>query len=417
MRRFFKKRQPAAVRLPAIAIGYIFCWICLTNAVSYAEGDPNDFLTMPAVMSNKVVKSKITDVVNTGEALVAVGERGYILVSKDHGSSWTQSPVPVSVTLTAVDFPTARHGWAVGHQGVILHSSDGGQTWEKQIDGSVVNDMMLKEARRLLEKKTVEAEAASEDLKDALDQELDDLNFFVDDWTVAAGEGPSAPLMDVCFINEQEGLVAGSFGMVFKTMDGGNTWMPIINLIPNFSGKHYYGIARCGGSVYITGEAGMIIRSDNGGISWKQLDSPYEGSFFGITCVPDGSMILVYGLRGHVFRSLDGGQSWQSSEIENQITFQGGRVFKDGSVWLATTNGTIFRSDDAGKSFDMLKTYACARPVCSANIADVTMIMPVTLPQQPPGAISIADSGDGAAVVVGLAGITRVTPNILKMGE
>jgi photosystem II stability/assembly factor-like uncharacterized protein len=61
-----------------------------------------------------------------GDRVVAVGGGGLIVVSDDGGASWQQAEVPVSATLTAVSFPTAKLGWAVGHAGVILHSDDGG---------------------------------------------------------------------------------------------------------------------------------------------------------------------------------------------------------------------------------------------------------------------------------------------------
>ena len=37
--------------------------------------------------------------------------------------------MPTSVTLTAVRFADAQHGWAVGHGGVILATQDGGEQW------------------------------------------------------------------------------------------------------------------------------------------------------------------------------------------------------------------------------------------------------------------------------------------------
>ncbi len=54
------------------------------------------------------------------------GERGIVLLSDDAGVSWRQAKVPVSVSLTAVQFVDAEQGWAVGHLGVVLHTQDGG---------------------------------------------------------------------------------------------------------------------------------------------------------------------------------------------------------------------------------------------------------------------------------------------------
>jgi photosystem II stability/assembly factor-like uncharacterized protein len=92
-------------------------------------------LSRPALMSPKALGAAMLAVTRAGARLVAVGERGTVLLSDDHGQQWRQAAVPVQVTLTCVAFADERHGWAAGHLGTILHSDDGGQTWRKQLDG------------------------------------------------------------------------------------------------------------------------------------------------------------------------------------------------------------------------------------------------------------------------------------------
>ena len=56
--------------------------------------------------------------------LVAVGDRGHVLVSADQGATWEQILVPTRAMLTAVAFADAKNGTAVGHDGVILATND-----------------------------------------------------------------------------------------------------------------------------------------------------------------------------------------------------------------------------------------------------------------------------------------------------
>ena len=63
-------------------------------------------------------KSLLLAVTQPASSLVAVGDRGHILLSKDDGRTWHASAVPTRAMLTGVSFPDARHGWAVGHDGV-----------------------------------------------------------------------------------------------------------------------------------------------------------------------------------------------------------------------------------------------------------------------------------------------------------
>src|SRR5690606_22399355 len=91
----------------------------------------------------KAAKSPLTAIARAGDRLVAVGQRGHILVSEDAGKSWSQASVPVSSDLVAVSFASASHGWAVGHGGVVLKTEDGGLSWAVQLDGHQSSELIL----------------------------------------------------------------------------------------------------------------------------------------------------------------------------------------------------------------------------------------------------------------------------------
>jgi len=88
--------------------------------------DPLDPLVYPAIQWRVPNKAVLLASTCAGKRLVAVGECGMVTLSDDDGATWRQGKVPVSVTLTAVDFATPEKGWAVGHSGVVLHTEDGG---------------------------------------------------------------------------------------------------------------------------------------------------------------------------------------------------------------------------------------------------------------------------------------------------
>ena len=76
-------------------------------------------------------RSRCCSTSRTATALVAVGERGHVLVSQDGGAAWTQAEVPTRALLTGVHMHDAKLGWAVGHDEVVLRTQDGGATWER----------------------------------------------------------------------------------------------------------------------------------------------------------------------------------------------------------------------------------------------------------------------------------------------
>ena len=102
-----------------------------TSTGAFAEWQ--DPLQTPAMSSDKAHESLLLDVTDRGQALVSVGAYGHAIVSTDNGFTWSQGSVPVTTTLTSVDFADEQNGWAVGHDGVILNTTDGGSNWTKQL--------------------------------------------------------------------------------------------------------------------------------------------------------------------------------------------------------------------------------------------------------------------------------------------
>ena len=238
----------------------------------------------------------LLDTAQAGTRLVAVGERGRILISNDRGQSWQAAVAPGEATLTAVYFHDDLHGWAVGHDAVILRTEDAGATW------ALVHQ--APQERR--------------------------------------------PLLDVWFENRQHGFAVGAYGLALETRDGGRTWQP--RTLPA-GDMHLNAIA--GGTdsrIYIAGEAGTVLRSDDAGRNWRKLPSPYRGSFFGVLRLPDGNP-LIFGLRGKAFRSPDGGNRWLPVATHGEASLQGGSVLADGSVVLVGNDGTLLVSADKGRQF------------------------------------------------------------------
>jgi photosystem II stability/assembly factor-like uncharacterized protein len=281
----------------------------------------------------------------------AVGERGHILHSDDAGRTWTQSPVPASATLTAVYFADDRHGWAVGHVETILSTSDGGESW-----------------------RLVHFEP----------------------------ENPQ-PLLDVAFADASRGVTVGAYGVVYVTGDGGSVWSQVPfepQALPGAESVepademeadvdlgfefHLNAIARAGpGRLYIAAEAGRLFRSDDDGASWRELPSPYDGSFHGILPL-DGDTVLAFGLRGNLFRSEDGGATWAQLPTGTTALLDGGARVDADTVVVVGMAGVILVSRDGGRSF--------------------------TLHQQDDrkALAAVAPSGDGALIVAGEGGVRRL---------
>ncbi len=288
------------------------------------------FLTIPIINAQPLdarlaplaSKSLLLDIIEINQSkLVAVGERGHILLSSD-GVDWQQAQVPVQVTLTAVYFIDEMHGWAVGHDATILSSSDGGVSWQIQ-------------------------------------QHLPEME---------------KPLLDVLFFDKNTGVAVGAYGLFYRTNDGGKHWSIEYHnefLYPEDQAylaelkredevayldeqssilPHFNRVVADGRTLYLAGELGLIAKSNDLGVSWQRLDEIYPGSFYDIKRTQAGNLVVI-GLRGHVFRSLENGSPWQASDSHVTALLSSIVLSDDQRVFILGNNGVLLESRDDGVSF------------------------------------------------------------------
>ncbi|WP_433771601.1 WD40/YVTN/BNR-like repeat-containing protein [Pseudomonas putida] len=350
----------------------------LALPLSLAQAAPvGDALNTPAMLAPQARHAVLLDLAHAGARLVAVGERGIVLLSDDNGMSWRQAVVPVSVSLTAVQFTDANTGWAVGHAGVVLASHDGGEHWNVQLDGVRAAQLELQTARQQLPTATDQDAAAAR---------VQTAERFVD-------EGPDKPFLALKFIDDKHGLIVGAYGLAFQTEDGGRTWHSLIGQIDNPMGAHLYAIARQGEHWFIAGEQGYLARSDDAGQSFTSLESPYAGSFFALQTRDDGRL-LAAGLKGNAFVSNDLGESFEAAPVPMPISFSDAIRTDDGQLLLVNQAGALFRTSNQPGA--LLKPYG------------PPLGMPVA---------SVIQAADGTLVLAGFTGLARVSAPIATASE
>lgn len=342
----FKKPGKRSLVVASLCIGL---WGGLSSPAYAAV----DVLERPALESDLAAESLLLDIARAGDRLIAVGERGHIVYSDDQGQTWTQADVPVSTTLTGVDFPNEDDGWAVGHSGVILHSSDGGETWEQQFDGRDGVPLVVDYYENQIAKMEERIEETEDPDKVAdLEWEMEDLVFNKEDLQADLEEfGPWHPLLDVWFENDDHGFAVGAYGHIYRTQNGGESWQTRMGSIENPNRFHLNGITRVeGGDLYIAGESGFIFRSTDNGKSWEQLEPGYPGSFFGVVDTGSEDEVLAYGLRGNIYRSV-GGDEWESVDSGTDATLNSAYANDKGEIAMVGNSGAVVYSDNGGDSF------------------------------------------------------------------
>ena len=218
------------------------------------------------------------------QRLWAVGDRSMLSTTTDGGRTWRSRKVAMQADLSGgesiaaadpvfydVEFADAQHGWIVGEFGKIMHTSDGGETWTEQnrslLEGSEFFDaldlpslfgLFVHDAQHAIASgleghvaRTVDGGTQwaydDNDVEVPLLDPLFDLVEFEDGsgWAIgAAGEimrkdgvggdwhratmasELSTWLRAIDFTDSQNGWMVGGFGLIFRTTDGGKTWLP-----------------------------------------------------------------------------------------------------------------------------------------------------------------------------------------------
>jgi len=252
--------------------------------------------------------------INTG---TAVGQNGTILRTIDGGVTWNPQTSGVSDWLSAVTFTDANTGTVVGNIGIILRTTDGGANWTPQVSDtsehlsavafSDVNTGMIVGWNGLILWTT--NGGADWDIVDAgtnrylTDGWLADATNgiivsgrntatgFVNSQILRTGNGGGSwsiqePLPDVyfnamSFIDINTGSVVGAFGEIYRTEDGGTTWMPQSSGVTNLNDVVLLD-ANVGVAV---GYLGKILETFDGGTSWVGRPSGTTRTLRGISLI------------------------------------------------------------------------------------------------------------------------------------
>lgn len=278
-------------------------------------------------------------VVSASQKLVAVGDRGAILLSNDKGQTWERANTPSDALLTDVCFADSQRGWAAGHDALILATKDGGRTWSIQYSDPLGGD-------------AVGVEEEDDYYDDDLDFDDDD---FDDDGLAFPADTSGAPLLGIwCDPAAKDHVIAvGGFGYFLETTNGGKSWKKDMQRLANEDGWNLYALEslpQSRGALVAVGEKGTLFLSNNSGKTFERLASPYSGSFFGATAISDNSF-LIYGLEGSVWLTNNAGYGW--AKVNSQVTsgFNGGAVKPDGTVVLVGNDGNLLKSFDGGQTF------------------------------------------------------------------
>ena len=202
----------------------------------------------------------------------------------------------------AVFFPTKDIGWIVGNvngaTGTLFKTDDGGDTWEIQDD-------------------------------------------------------VTTPLRNITCMSTSICLAVGDKGVVLRTTNGGDAWVPLKTGIKNdlIDGT----ISDGGKKMILIGEEGVIRRSVDGGATWKTVKSGTDKTLTSIHFV-NAKTAWITGEGGVLLKSIDEGVSWKSQKSGTIQTLFDVHSVTAQNIFVVGSQGTVRKTTNSGSVWSQQKT-------------------------------------------------------------
>ncbi len=174
-------------------------------------------------------------------------------------------------------------------------------------------------------------------------------------------------------LNNNHIIVGANTGGVWKTLDGGATWVPLHD---NFTNLSVYSVAMDPGNsdIYFFGSNdGLIFKSEDTGATWDLLSDAGSSIVNKILIHPTNSDIMFATMQnGGIKRSIDAGATWQQTIVEgNGYDVE----FKPDDPMVVYASGTgFYKSTDGGATFTTVIGFSNGPKMIGVSPADADIV-------------------------------------------
>lgn len=165
---------------------------------------------------------------------------------------------------------------------------------------------------------------------------------------------------DVYAMDAKKALVSGYAGKILMTEDGGLTW----ELIPSGTDKSLYSMHFADANTgWIVGQEGLILHTKDGGKTWERQKSGANVYLFSITFV-DAQNGWAVGDKATYVHTTDGGETWKLGKLATQEGLSADEAllaqepvlydvkFVDRKVgWIVGEFGNVWHTTDGGQTW------------------------------------------------------------------
>jgi photosystem II stability/assembly factor-like uncharacterized protein len=331
---------------------------------------------------NSGTEMAITDIsfINENQGW-ACGHSGVIIHTEDGGENWNTQDSGRVGWLSSITFVDEYEGWAVGYYNELFHTTNGGLNWDIEYLSLFSNRLgsifFLNSSYGWITgiNEIFKTTNGGIDWVSILGPSFRKL-FFTSE-NVGWGIGDLGKISkttnggmtwqeqlntgldnfeSVKFLNEFKGYITAWFGRIFYTEDGGEIWKMIqMNMDNDLTLRD---IAFVNATNYLlVGDAGIMIKSFDGGNSWDRMDKYGFYHFRDIQFLNDSVGWLVGSFNSAIaFKTIDGGKTWNEKLVIDDASVEAVSFIDEQCGWIAGTWSKIYHTSDAGTTWDTLNT-------------------------------------------------------------
>lgn len=286
----------------------------------------------------------------------SVGQRGRIAKTVDSGQNW-ELYSPIDININRIEFP-APNVSIISFWEDFYSSADGGHTWSylgTPSTGSypghiefVDEDVGFTVAGNNKVFKTVDGGQTW--------IERDNFGLNLDNYAYSLE-----------FVNENLGFISGGYNSrrLYKTTDGGNIWRVVLQ--ESFSKIQFLDDQTGFASERYRG----IYKTTDGGENWVKVFS-HEHDINAIHFL-DKNMGYIVGDQGLVYKTIDGGTTWQKLNISYNY-YSGVRFLSKNVGFVYDDYGKIYKTENGGFSWNLIYTHGGLNDIAINDLNEIYLV-------------------------------------------
>jgi photosystem II stability/assembly factor-like uncharacterized protein len=182
-------------------------------------------------------------------------------------------------------------------------------------------------------------------------------------WIPMTGNG--ATLTDVDFVNRTNGWAVGGGNTILRTANGGGSWAPIT--LPTTVSATYSGVKFVNATVgFVVGngkngltpsgtefQSGLYLKSVNGGTTWTVKPDPNSTPLPPLNAVDfaDDTNGWIVGSSGKILKTTNGGTSWSTQTSGTAQHLYAVKAIDAQNACAVGQTGRIIRTNDGGATW------------------------------------------------------------------